>query len=364
MKKVSLIFSDIEIGAGTNTDDFIEDKLLYNVIKKNLKISKEYYLDLVFNGDIFDFLKCPYNGIYPRYITEKVSLTKLESMHKAHPLFFQMMTESLEYNPNIRLIFITGNHDMDITFKKVQERIKELITKDLKEQERILFPGFEYTDNIVHYEHGSQLDKLFKIDPNKVINPAKEPFLNTPWNHNALLEHLVFIKEEYPFLERLAPKSKTISIMPLMLKKRLILDTIFYLFKSFFYTQFIHKHDILYQLSYKEFKKYMKSLVKRDFELRFEHNAKRKLIKSNYKIISYGHNHIGGIKKYNDKFVLNTGHWRDEYKLVGKVYQPKYKSYGYILFDENCIYSIKLISVKPTQKSKTIDEIKEKINKA
>ncbi len=358
MKKVALIFSDIEIGAGTNTDDFVEDKLLYDTIKKNLKISNNYYLDFVFNGDIFDFLKCPHKGKYPRYITEKISVEKLESMHTAHPLFFKIMTECLEYNDNIRLIFITGNHDMDTVFPKVQEKIKEFIAKNKEQQERILFPGFEYTDNLVHYEHGSQLDEVFKMDPKTIIYPAEEPFLNTPWGFNALYEHLFHMKEDYPYLERLSPKSNTISLLPLKLKKRLLFDTFIYLLKSFFYTQFKYKHDILYQLSFKEFKNYMFSLVRRDFELKFEKQAKKKLISNKFQVISYGHNHVGLVKKIKNKYILNTGQWRDEYHLKNNIFHPRPKSYGYILFDENKIYNLKLIWVKSKQKSKHMNEIK------
>ena len=70
-KKEIIILGDIEMGGGTLTDDFISDntltKLIYSLCNKNAPV------DLVLNGDTFDFLKCPYivnnAASYPRHIT-------------------------------------------------------------------------------------------------------------------------------------------------------------------------------------------------------------------------------------------------------------------------------------------------------
>ena len=88
MQKLTLIFSDTEFGEGNATDDFVEDELLIETISKNFHYGKEYPIDFIFNGDTFDFLKAPYKGKYPRHITEKISLWKLEEIQKAHLLFF------------------------------------------------------------------------------------------------------------------------------------------------------------------------------------------------------------------------------------------------------------------------------------
>ena len=163
MQKLTLIFSDTEFGAGNATDDFVEDELLIDTLKKHFDQGKQYPLDFIFNGDTFDFMKAPYKGKYPRHITEKMSLWKLEEIRKAHPLFFITLAECLKTNPQSRVIFIHGNHDFDLEFSRVQKELKEFITKDKKEQDRILFPGFDFTDGLLHIEHGSQLDEFFKV---------------------------------------------------------------------------------------------------------------------------------------------------------------------------------------------------------
>jgi UDP-2,3-diacylglucosamine pyrophosphatase LpxH len=243
-----------------------------------------------------------------------------------------------------------------LVFPKVQEELKKLIKGD-----KILFPGFEYTDNLVHYEHGSQLDDLFYINPKKIIsNPQdKQPFLLLPWYFNAMTEHYFPLKEEYPVIERLQPRAKVLEILPLRLKKKIIFDIVFYMIKSLLYTQFKHWDDILYRFSYTEFKKYFKKLVHKEFELQFENRAKEVLLKNEYSVIVYGHNHKEDLIRIKNKSILNTGNWRDEYELNPEKasYLPKDKSYGFIMFDEEKIYDIKLIKVKTNQKEKTIKEI-------
>ena len=107
MQKLTLVFSDIEIGIGNNTDDFVEEKLFCDTLKSNFHYHKKYNMDLVLNGDIFDFLKASYKNTYPRHVTEKISIWKLEHMYKAHPDFFNTLTEFINLE-NTRIIFIIG----------------------------------------------------------------------------------------------------------------------------------------------------------------------------------------------------------------------------------------------------------------
>src|SRR3989338_11662020 len=102
MIKEIIILGDIELGAGTLTDDFISDEALSGLI---LDLSKqEHPIDLVLNGDTLDFLKCPYiendNKTYPRHITEEVSLNKLVGIYKAHKKVFDALKEFCQKKKN------------------------------------------------------------------------------------------------------------------------------------------------------------------------------------------------------------------------------------------------------------------------
>jgi len=365
MQKLTLVFSDIEVGIGNNTDDFVEDKLFCETLRSNFHHHKKYNIDLVLNGDIFDFLKAPYKNTYPRHITENISLWKLEHMHKAHPDFFNILSEFINLG-NTRIIFIIGNHDYNIIYSKIKKELRKIILKDkVKMKKKIVFPGFEFKSYQVLFEHGSQLDQFFRVDPNTLIHPKiqtviEEPFLLVPWGYNALKEHFIKIKEEFPMLERIFPKNKTLNTLNNQVKKRVIIDTFFYMLKSFFYTQFRYKKDKLYNFTWEDFKKYMRNFLKKDYDVRFEDKAEIKLLSSKFKVISYGHNHVSSLYKIKEKYILNTNTWRDEYEYSEntKTYLPTKKSYGFIIHDKQKIYKIKLIYVNSQQKELKPSEIK------
>ena len=364
MQKLTLLFSDTELGEGNATDDFVEDELLLDTLEKNFHWGKKYPIDFVFNGDSFDFLKAPYKGKYPRHVTESISLWKLAKIYRAHTSFFITIGKCLKTNPRSRIIFIHGNHDFDLEFKRVQTQIKEYITTDKEEQKRIIFPGFEMADGMLLIEHGSQMDDFFGVVPENLIyktpTPASpEPFLMTPWGYNALYDHYFAIKEEYPIVERLNPRARTIELLPLKLKKRIIIDSMWYMIKSFVYTQWRHRKDPIRKFPATDMRKYLTQFLEGEYETKIDRKAKRKLLESKYYVLAVGHTHKPRVLKFRGKFIINTGSWRDEYQLneKEKCYMPRPKSYGFILHDEHHVQEIKIIRRSSQQKPIQIKDI-------
>ena len=73
--RLSLLFSDTELGGGNRSDDFLEEGLFCDTLKGIFDDAKKNPCDLIFNGDTFDFIKCPLkDGSYPRHFTEKRSV--------------------------------------------------------------------------------------------------------------------------------------------------------------------------------------------------------------------------------------------------------------------------------------------------
>ena len=229
MKKLSLVFSDIEVGGGDVFDDFVEEDLFCKVLRAHFEEAKQYNSEIILNGDIFDFLKCTYKGKHPRHITEKISLYKLNRMHKAHPKFFKLLRDWMANSPKSRIVFVLGNHDFDLIFPGVQEKLKEFIVgKNESWKERIIFPGFYYENGIIAAEHGSQLDTFFKVDPQNLVSniPNKyvqEPFLVLPWGYNGIYDHFIHLKKAFPILEKLYPKEKILEIS-LLQESMVVLD--------------------------------------------------------------------------------------------------------------------------------------------
>ncbi len=82
--KLTILFSDTELGAGNRTDDFIEEGLFCKTLRSIFDEAKKQQTDLVFNGDTFDFLKCPLkDGSHPRHLTEKRALEKFGLIKKS-----------------------------------------------------------------------------------------------------------------------------------------------------------------------------------------------------------------------------------------------------------------------------------------
>ena len=366
MVKLTLIFSDIEAGGGTNTDDFVEGRLLYETIRNNFAYVKKYQTDLVLNGDILDLMKCDYKGEYPRHITEKVSLWKLERVYQTHPGFFKVLKEFLKVRKDARIVYVLGNHDYDLIYPKVQEAFVQFIVgKDEKLGKRILFPGFEFSDGLVHVEHGSQFDKFFSIDPDAFVYYSKhhfvgEPFLLLPWGYNALFDFYIHLKEKYPIIERLLPRDELLTALPSRLRLRLMWGTVWYMLKSFFYLQFKEWDDVLFRFHPREFYKYFLSFFKKEYTLVILWRAKNLLRKSKFKVLSVGHNHISGVHTEGNKTILNTGPWRDEYHYVSnrKAFVPKDKSYGWILHEEKKIKEVRLVTVPTEQKEITKEALR------
>lgn len=338
MAKLSLIFSDIELGKKDVCDDFVEEALLAEVILNNLVEAKDHKVDFIFNGDIFDFLKVSYKKRFPLVITEEISLHKLEKVAHAHPLFFKTLKTVLS-KPDTRVIFITGNHDFDTAFPKVQKRIRELIDK--KKSKRIIFPGLDFQDHLLYVEHGSQLDPLFIVDPKTLIKGGR---LRLPFGAKVVLDYLIEFKLALPLLERLHPKKLTLSFLPKPYRRQFVVDGFLYLLKSFFYLQWF---DEDYKISMRHFLSYLKSLIFQRYDLIIYKAARKKLLNSRFKVLSIGHSHQPGIYSINNKVLINTGAWRDDYEFSNKylAYYPTNKTYGYVLHTRTKIISAKLVEV-------------------
>ena len=95
-------------------------------------------VELVINGDCFEFLFMePYakHGItYPAQ-----ALAKLERVIDGHRPFFDTLQRFISRNGR-QITFIIGNHDVELAFKDVQERISELYAINRIKRAYILLP--------------------------------------------------------------------------------------------------------------------------------------------------------------------------------------------------------------------------------
>lgn len=204
--------SDVEMGGGGVLDDFPHTTFLARLIEDYA--SARYSgmdVHLVFNGDTFDFLKMPVDDAYPTVITEAVALKKLEQVFQHHADFFEGVGAFLSRKGDEgHVYFILGNHDMELVFLAVQQRIREQIGSN-----RVHFPGLSMNIGDLHLEHGSQGDSLFRVDPKRmVIDTPHGPALALPWGAIVLLEVAMPMQTELYPLDRMKPRELVFELVP------------------------------------------------------------------------------------------------------------------------------------------------------
>ncbi len=341
MKEAFFSISDSELGDGSYTDDFLSDELFIKKLQWMDKKHGKIPVTLVINGDGFDFLKVSYKGHYTRYVTKEVSLWKLEQMYKAHKKVFLALRAFASKKKNT-VVFTLGNHDLDLAFFEVQERMRELI------HPRIVFPGFEYEKGCVRIEHGSQHEMIFYINPDRIfLDMNGKKILNLPWVAYGLFEHQSRLKNLFPFIDTVYPRDTLEKLYP-KFHRGITLATAKYFIQSAVVNQIRYFNDITYRLSLRLIWDFIKRLFQGELDVIFEDDLKSYARgRKDLQVIIAGHSHIGKFEKIrHDCWYLNTGAWRDEFvvKADGRVF-PKKKYIAEVLVNNNKVQFVKLHDV-------------------
>ena len=126
-------------------------------------------VELILNGDIFDFDSCMVQPSVPRevrglkvtwlekqrglYPQEPKSVFKIRQILKEHPIWVQSLTGFLARGH--RVVFVIGNHDLELHYPKVQQEVFEA----LGHTERVRICNWFYISNgDTLVEHGNQYD--------------------------------------------------------------------------------------------------------------------------------------------------------------------------------------------------------------
>jgi len=126
--------------------------------------------------------------------TPQKSADKMTSIYLGHPLFFRALAWFISRGH--RLVFVRGNHDLELFWPLVQERLREFVADEYVAsegrlppdfRERIDFrPGwFHYRPGLFFAEHGAQYEPL-----DSCANPIRPLLPDTPWLLNIPLGSL------------------------------------------------------------------------------------------------------------------------------------------------------------------------------
>jgi UDP-2,3-diacylglucosamine pyrophosphatase LpxH len=142
-------------------------------------------VELILNGDIFDFDSCTMQPHEPTfYVTwlerkrglhpqEEKSRFKITTILDAHAVWVRALSDFIRKGN--RVIFTIGNHDLELHFEAVQEAILEALRLNKDQQKNVRFNEWFYISNgDTLIEHGNQYDPYCMVqDP---INPFIQRF--------------------------------------------------------------------------------------------------------------------------------------------------------------------------------------------
>jgi UDP-2,3-diacylglucosamine pyrophosphatase LpxH len=170
------------------TREFFFDNLFRTFLEKIDKMAGEEKIELVLNGDIFDFDSVTYIPERPVYHIswlerkrglepeEEKSVDKIRVILSDHPEWCEALRWFIERGH--RTVFVTGNHDLELHWKAVQVEILNILDLSPEERTRVRFVEWFYISNKdTLIEHGNQYDPYclcedpvnpFVIDYNRV----------------------------------------------------------------------------------------------------------------------------------------------------------------------------------------------------
>ncbi len=359
LKREIIILGDIEMGGGTSTDDFISDGTLSRLIFE--LGDSGHPIDIVFNGDTFDFLKCPYlvndHRYYPRHITEDISLAKLKMIYEAHKNVFLALRVFLKKKEH-HAYFVLGNHDHDLMYPAVQEEIRAL----LQNSAQVHFPGLKYSYAGIYAEHGQQYDFLNKISfKHWYLTYNGKRILNIPWLSYGLISKFMFMKEKHPFMERVFPRPALFKRYR-NLYKDVSHSSLIYLLTSMVYYPFRYHYDPTYAFPrelLREFYRRVKRVHWDVDKIISKFKRRKKKTWNEHRIHVLGHVHEPYLEEKKGKVFIHPGSWRDEYDLdadSGRLIPRSKKYVRIVLEDESMNHS--LVTLPNERKTLDFDLVK------
>jgi UDP-2,3-diacylglucosamine pyrophosphatase LpxH len=218
--EVRVVVSDVHMGAGVQPgcvnpyEDFHHDDRLAELFDHYAAGAyADLPVELVINGDFLDLLKVPVEGGFPDDITEDIALDKVRRCIRGHPRVFDALAAFVT-RPGHRVAYITGNHDMDVAFPRVQRLLRaRLGVADgspalafLADQEFYRMPGG------VVVTHGHLFEEVNRTAAGRslVRRPDGVEVVNLPFGSRFFLDVIAPVKAEQPLIDLVHPLSSFI----------------------------------------------------------------------------------------------------------------------------------------------------------
>ncbi|MGZ3610039.1 MAG: hypothetical protein ACXWPS_01445 [Ktedonobacteraceae bacterium] len=282
MSNIKLVISDLHLADGHSKFEGFGDLQQYalegllSAALSNAFAHNTDAIELIINGDCFEFLFMgPFEmqGItYPAR-----ALAKLERVIEGHSPFFDILHHFISQKGR-RVTFIIGNHDVELAFKDVQERISDVICNKQAVKERIHFchPYFYRPAPDVHIEHGNQYDFWNRItclwDEKGQPLTFNPDIITLPLGTQYIQRVAYPINLQYPYFDLFEPAMNLIPQIALLclLNPELVLITVKRVMEMLSYTRTpfvgfsleeMNNPVLLFDLAMREFAAFQEDLL-------------------------------------------------------------------------------------------------------
>ena len=226
--KVKIIVSDLHLGAGffdldkgNVLEDFIADSTFAHFLHEMKEESEIEGTDfeLIIGGDMIEFLQVPAvaqfepRRAYPpqnyRSSLEEDSARKIGLIIRGHPMFFVALREFIKpANPQRRVTIIKGNHDVELYWPAVKERIRQAVYATGEERAKLLaFEEVCVSREGIYVEHGNQYaEKVNRVDNfEEPLDPEREGQLAIPPGSQFVIEFFNQVEWEKWWVDSVKP---------------------------------------------------------------------------------------------------------------------------------------------------------------
>lgn len=331
-KHIKLVMSDLHLGVGrildtgqiNSLEEFYFDEKFSELLHyhTNGKYA-DYEVELILNGDIFNFLQVDYHGHFLTVITEPISIEILKRIAKGHPLFIKALKD-FAAKPGNSITYVVGNHDQSMLWPGTRAYLNETLNTVVR------FKNLVYFFDGVHIEHGHMHEAANRFDPRKFFlkKNLAEPILNLPFGSHFFVEYVLKVKQKYPHVDKIRPFNR-------MLRWAFFNETGF-TFRNFaalilYFLKSIFSNDPRKRFSFSRIVGIvMESAIFPDLT----ESARRVLQDERVHTVCFGHSHVYQYRQFaeNSEY-FNTGTWTDLTSLdiasLGKITKLIYVIFEY-----------------------------------
>lgn len=172
--KFKIVVSDLHLSAGRVAqgnllEDFDSDQEFAAFLDEIAAESDrdEAEVELIVNGDAFEMLQVPHVDtfdpikVYPskqyHSSSEGDSVRKMDIVIDGHRPFFDALGRFIQIGPPRRYVtFVKGNHDLNLHWLAVQERIRQAIEATGAKSSLLIFEERRISREGIYVEHGNQ----------------------------------------------------------------------------------------------------------------------------------------------------------------------------------------------------------------